>query len=297
MGDEGADTLLGQGAAPDPDGGTPTAPAGEPPEGGEQPGAFNWRGQLPEELREHAAFSNFSDDGAGMAAMAKTLAGQHHLIGGEKLALPGKNAPAEAWEAFYQRLGRPDNPEGYELAMPKEFTAPEGYAETEELKKGIATWAHEANLTPAQAKVIYQKVIEAGATDYRSRIQDAALEYEATQKAINDEFGLEKEARLAKANQLIGLLPDNDQADFLNKYGNDITIIRLLDAVAQRMGEDSLVGGTNSAMSSGVADAQRELDAITNDLDDPYHSNSHPEHQNRLNYVNHLLTQIASVTG
>ena len=43
------------------------------------------------------------------------MSGAQKLIGKDKLVIPGDNATTEELNAFYTRLGRPENPEGYEF--------------------------------------------------------------------------------------------------------------------------------------------------------------------------------------
>ena len=97
------------------------------------------------------------------------------------LHLPKEDAGAEEWDAVYNRLGRPQEPSGYELNGPE---VPEGGID---LTPDLANWAHEAGLTKNQAQAIY--------TRYNDRLTEVSADYQAqrAEAAAADEAALRKE--------------------------------------------------------------------------------------------------------
>ena len=69
------------------------------------------------------------------------------LIGRDKIALP-KEGDAEAWNAVYDRLGRPENAEGYEIAVPEGLERDSAF---EEQMRGLF---HKAGLTKMQVAAL-----------------------------------------------------------------------------------------------------------------------------------------------
>lgn len=68
------------------------------------------------------------------------------------IALPDPNAPEEDWSKIYNKLGRPEDPDGYELAV-------EGYELDENVSKEIKESLHENGLSKKQAKAVFDKFI------------------------------------------------------------------------------------------------------------------------------------------
>lgn len=65
------------------------------------------------------------------------------------LTLPGKDADATAWKAFYKAIGAPENAQGYEL--------PVAEGQDPAFAKEAAGWMAEAGLLPHQAKALAEK--------------------------------------------------------------------------------------------------------------------------------------------
>lgn len=74
------------------------------------------------------------------------------------LRMPGEDATAEDWNAFYSKLGRPEKPEGYELKLNTE-TVPTDFPYDEASAVEFRNWAHEAGLTPKQAQTLHDKFV------------------------------------------------------------------------------------------------------------------------------------------
>lgn len=80
-------------------------------------------------------------------ALATKAYNQEKLLG-SSITMPGKDAPAEEWDAFRAKLGRPETPDKYELKQPENM--PEGMAYDGEFAKRAAATAHKLGLTNEQ---------------------------------------------------------------------------------------------------------------------------------------------------
>ena len=105
---------------------------------------FDWRSQIPEEIRDHKSLAHFTDVGA----MAKSLVNAQSMIGADKVAIPGKHATDEDWGEVWRKLGRPDTPDGYELVN----EMPEGIEQNDDMLNWFRNTAHEIGMTPTQAQ-------------------------------------------------------------------------------------------------------------------------------------------------
>ncbi len=74
------------------------------------------------------------------------------------LVPPGDDASQDDWSAFYDRLGRPEKPEGYEFRLPE--GVPEDMPYDDTLKAQFQTWSHQAGLTPRQAAMMHDLYVQ-----------------------------------------------------------------------------------------------------------------------------------------
>ena len=102
-----------------------------------------WRDAIPEEIRGHKSLEHIQDVGS----LAKSYVNAQSMIGADKVAIPGKHATDDDWGEVYRRLGRPDEPEGYQL----DNNPGEGIEPNEQMLQWFMGAAHEAGLSGAKA--------------------------------------------------------------------------------------------------------------------------------------------------
>ena len=71
----------------------------------------DFRASLPEDLREHSALQPIQD----VENLAKAYVNASSMIGRDKVVIPAENSSPDDWNEVYGRLGRPDEPAGYQL--------------------------------------------------------------------------------------------------------------------------------------------------------------------------------------
>jgi len=81
----------------------------------------DWKESLPEDLKNDPSLLTVKD----VPGLAKSYIHAQKMIGADKIALPGKNASEEEWDAVYNRLGKPEEAKAYEedfgdLPIPEE---------------------------------------------------------------------------------------------------------------------------------------------------------------------------------
>lgn len=126
---------------------------GEVAGGGTGEATPNWRESLPDDIRNDPGLEPIKD----VAGLAKSYINAQKLIGRDKIPVPGENATPEEWRAVYQRLGMPENADGYEFEVPKEW----GESEKATLKT-FHEKAHELGLSKAQTKKLVEWNLEMG---------------------------------------------------------------------------------------------------------------------------------------
>src|SRR5690606_30145235 len=106
---------------------------------------------------------------------------------GQALVPPGETAGQDEWNAFYEKLGRPEKPEGYQFKVPEAVPAEMPYdAESAEKFKA---WAHKAGLTPSQAQVIHDEFLSDMAGRMSSAQEQHVQAIEAAHRSIVKEWG------------------------------------------------------------------------------------------------------------
>lgn len=104
------------------------------------------------------------------------------------LHLPGENATADDWNAFYTKLGRPENADGYQLKLNTE-SVPEGFPYDEKSAIEFRNWAHEAGLTPRQAQSLHDRFVSYQAGSFEAQRADAVKREGDAHRAIVQEWG------------------------------------------------------------------------------------------------------------
>ena len=141
-------------------------PAGEPPANppaGEPPKTQSFedlKNSLPDDLKareEIKRLSSFED-------MAKGLVEKNKMLS-SSVRIPDANAPKEEIVKFYEKLGKPDKPEAYELNPPEELIK-QGYPLNTELADAFRKRAFDNNLTKEQTEKLYQGFIEDQKNEY-----------------------------------------------------------------------------------------------------------------------------------
>ena len=236
----------------------------------------DWRDSIPDEIRGHKSLEHINDVGA----LAKSYVHAQSMIGADKVAIPGKHATPDDWREVYQRLGMPQDAEGYQIS----HNLPEGSEVNEEMASWFSNAAFEAGLTTQQAQALanqWNAMSAQGAEmqeiDYQARVQEVESE-------LRREYGQAFEDRMALGNGVIeqfgaSELLEVQMADG-TLLGDHPDVIRLMSNIGvfmkERLGEDTLEG----VKTTGGLTPDQARDKLAELMADgsPYWSNRHPDH-------------------
>lgn len=129
-----------------------------------------WTSQLPAELQGDETWNNFAKLG-DLAKAYKALSEQSK----DSTQLPSKDTKPEDIEKFYQKLGKPETMDGYEL--------------TGDNVDAFNEIAFNANLTKSQAKSVYDAFCKIGSSnlqEQRSQMQKMAVDLDTS---LRNEYG------------------------------------------------------------------------------------------------------------
>lgn len=171
------------------------------------------------------------------------------FAGGSKnlLELPGVDADPSAWDAVFAKLGRPESPDGYQLAA--EGADPE-------LMGWFKQTAHQLGLTDKQAAKLFE-----GYNGLSGQLQEKlqAQMAQESQKAIDSlkqEWGqaFDKQIDMGKRAVAALGLDEAKLSEYESKLGTG-EMLKLFATLGSKMGEDTFEGGERSGSSFGTTPA------------------------------------------
>ncbi len=238
----------------------------------------DWRDSIPEEIRGHSSLEHINDIGA----LAKSYVHAQQMVGADKVALPGKSATADEWGEVYAKLGRPESPDGYELAY---NNIPEGAEMDNDMVSWFKDTAHKVGMNTQQAQLLLDAYNEMQFADAESIGMEAQARVDAVESDLRKEYGQAFDDRMALANGVLAEFgnPEITEVQLADgtMLGDNPEIIRMLANMGvylrDKVGEDTLEGVQTSG---GItpSDAMQKLGEITAP-NTPYWDARHPEHQ------------------
>ena len=238
---------------------------------------FDWRSQIPEEIRDHKSLAHFTDVGA----MAKSLVNAQSMIGADKVAIPGKHATDEDWGEVCRKLGRPDTPDGYELVN----EMPEGIEQNDDMLNWFRATAHEIGMTPTQAQKMLGRYNEFLGSQMGADEGQIEQLRETTEIELKKEYGAAFADRVGNGNAVMQEFGSEGLTELQladgRLLGDHPEIIKMMVNVGEfinsKIGEDVLAG-TKSSGGLTPDDARAKLEEIRAP-NSPYWDQRHPEHQ------------------
>ena len=248
--------------------------------------AKSWKEAIPEELRNDPNISKFTE----LEALAKSYVNATRMIGQDKVAVPNNNSTEDQWNEVYDKLGRPESADKYQLDVKSDIVPLD-----EGAIKQFAENAHQLGLNNKQAQGIlefYKNSMESSAQ--QSKIDNETAQANAEQElrkewGSNYENNIKKAGSIAKANMNPEVL-DMELKDG-TRLGDHPAIIKGFANIANLMSEDKLVSTESENVSQGT-DYEAEISKIVNDRDGPYWNKSHPDHDKVVQQVFTLRTMM-----
>jgi hypothetical protein len=222
-------------------------------------------GMIPEELRDHPSLSPIKD----VENLARSYVNAQRLIGADKIPMP-VNPSDEDLDRIYNRLGRPETPQGYEIAV-------DGSIVTEEVAQDFAEISHKLRLTPDQAKGImdyYRSSVEqtnAGSTEQAEAFR------QTTEESLKSEWGRAYDQKL---NQAVNAAKEFSNPEIFDlqlsdgsRLGDNPEFIKTFAKIAefrQTVTSEDTISENAQANVMTPKQAQAEIDAIMNNRSHAY---------------------------
>jgi|TARA_R100000329_G_scaffold65947_1_gene58197 hypothetical protein len=227
--------------------------------------------QLPEEIRDHPSLQSINDVGN----LGLSFVNAQRLIGADKIPLP-KNPTEDDLNNIYTKLGKPEQPSGYEIKA-------DGQILTEEDVNTYTDIAHKLGLSKTQANGILDY--------YRSSIQqtteamskDSQQQRQQIEQSLKAEWGADYDAKVSQANRAVSDIAGEDLLEMVledgTKVGNHPAFIKAFanfaDFKTSVTKEDTISeNSVNYRMSA--AEAKSRIDTIMNDKSHAYWDRKNP---------------------
>ena len=248
--------------------------------------AKSWKEAISEDLRNDPNISKFTE----LEALAKSYVNATRMIGQDKVAVPNNNSTDDQWNEVYDKLGRPESPDKYQLDAKSDVVPLD-----ESAIKSFAENAHQLGLNNKQAQGIlefYKNSMEGSAQQNQVDMETAQANAE---QELRKEWGGNYEANIKKAGAVAKANMDATILDMQLKDGTRLgdhpAIIKGFANIANLMSEDKLVSTESENVSQGT-DYEAEISKIVNDRDGPYWNKSHPDHDKVVQQVFTLRTMM-----
>jgi len=235
-----------------------------------------------------------------IGALAKSYRNLEQMLARQdRVAVPAEGASEEEVAAFYAKLGRPESPDAYELAVPEELKEFEGLRSEEEVA-AFRKAAHEAGLTPKQVQAVAQM--------HYSQVQGALAQLKEAQTKARDEAvaelakgwgtsaqseGFKQHIAQARAGaKVLGI--DAETLAASPELSSNPHFIRAMHRAAEMAGEKPAVAAREGQALSGNA-IQERIDAILKNPDSPYWKANHPMRKQTLSELTRLYEAKAEL--
>lgn len=253
-------------------------------EGTQDGGGKSWLDSLPEELRGDASLKEFK----GPADAAKAYVNLYKKFGVPDEQILKIPAGEDGWDEVHAKIGRPESPEGYQLAQ---------VAGAEQIDKEYLTsvlkGAHGAGISQRQMAKLYPAIVEAdSAQAERIRAEDARI-FSATENALKTEWGEQYESKRALAGRVAGKFLTEGTRNALKSAGlnNNLDFVKFFAQVGESMAEDSAFAGDGA---SGFGDPKAEYETLKQnpEYQKAIMNRDDPQHQAMLAKRDALIDRI-----
>jgi hypothetical protein len=240
----------------------------------------NWKESLPDDLREDPSLKSIQD----VPGLAKSYIHAQKMVGADKIPVPTEHATQEDWNAVYEKLGRPDSPEGYQI---------EG--EATEIINEFKPIAHQLGLNNNQVTKLvefYNAQQETATNNAQVDLQQYQAESEA---AMRKELGRAYDTKMKSASRVAQNIFTKDQLDKTklsdgSRLGDNPMFLKAMIKVSDMISEDRPISNPQEMILT-PDQAREKMDAAMAP-GSPYWDKTHPNHAKAVEDVMNLREMV-----
>lgn len=197
----------------------------------------NFLDSLPEDLRGEPSLQDIKD----LGSLAKGYVHAQKMTGADKVVLPSANASDEEMGEFYNKLGRPEQADGYEVPtenMPQVDL-------DKDLLGGFFEEAHRVGLNKQQAAALVRWQAQQTESYMSDAVQQQESGLEEAQAKMRKEFGAAYDQKMEMATTALKQFGGEELVNLLNStgLGNEPAVIKAFANVGKAIANDEIIGG------------------------------------------------------
>lgn len=236
--------------------------------------------------------SKFNGSTPSVEQLAGSYRNLEKMVGadraGRTVVLPGPDADEAEMAAFYEKMGRPESADGYELPVPE---GDDG---------AMAEWArgvfHGAGLTPKQAQQISEAWNDHVANISQSSAQQSEQSAADAMAELKREWGAaydQKTASIEHAARALEL--SDDDLNGLRSSMGPANAMRFVDKLASKLGEDVVLEGEAAGGALTPQSAHMEIQKLGTDPEfmKAWMDRGHPSHKWAVEHKANLARMAA----
>ena len=211
----------------------------------------DWKSALPEDIRDNPNFAKYTS----MESFAKGHLNAVSMLGKEpELKVPDSE---DDRNEFYNKLGRPDEPNGYKF---NEFEAPEDLKEyVQGREESFRQTAHKIGLSAEQASELHKWYMEGNMDNAKSMEENRNQIQQEGFNALKSEWGEAYDKNLKMSQLALGEFADADFVNYLEQtgLGDHPAMIKAFHTISEGMiGEGKLEASTDTSQTPAAIDAK-----------------------------------------
>lgn len=196
-----------------------------------------WLEQAPRDLRDrlaglgHKEYRAFMEDALGFLEKKDSL-----------IQKPTEDASKEQWDQYWQSVGRPESPDGYELPDAEKYG---------DISDAFKKAAHEMGLTTQQAQNLFQWYGEQDKALAEKRIAESQEEVQKVQEQLKTDWGDKFDAQMKNIDRFKKKYGNDELVQELQNpaVGNNVALIKALAQAGADLASDSLIEGQTKTSS------------------------------------------------
>jgi hypothetical protein len=197
-----------------------------------------WHHSLPGPLKGHEALKGYTTIGDAAQALVE-LRGQSERM----VEIPAADAPMEEREAFYEKLGRPKGPDGYELRKPENWPADQPWSSKQ--AKLFAEKAFKVGVPKAMAEQLHSEIVQEGRNALLDQTAQQRAAAEKREETLKQLYGAHVEENVKRAHRSMEMVGGPTVKAELEKQGllRSPNQIRAWNRIWETIGEERIFAG------------------------------------------------------
>ncbi len=234
---------------------------------------------LPENLRNEPSLQTFTS----VDNLAKSYVNAVKKIGGNPDHLVQLPQEGESRDNFYNKIGRPETPDGYDF----------GTEAGDERLNFYRDAVHEIGLTQDQAVNMLKLYAAVEQEQSKAANQSNADFAVNSQIELKREWGVNYDSKMDMAQRAFAQFASSDFSKLMDEtgIGNHPELLKAFSKIGEMLGDDKLVVGTGRASGMSPAQAKEEIESLYRDKEfsKAYLDRTDPSHKDASKKMDNLF--------